>query len=293
MNLNDVRQRVRTLDSVPVVPSILRPLVAQLNQPPEQVQIGALADLVACESSLTAKCLHLANSPLFGTSRPITSIRAAVVTLGIQRLQTVLLSACMVGLFHTKNGDIDTSAFWEHSFACALVSQQFARRIRHEDLDKAYLGGLLHDLGLIMSLVLFPNELREVFGLCRDQALPLEEAEHRVFGFTHCETGALLAEEWQLPKEVGEVMRFHHADDFKAHGDLVPIVHLCDQLCELGGLGHGFPRMIEVEFDEDQAWEALMPHYPQLRRLDLARFTFELETYFAEAKRMVASLFQN
>jgi HD-like signal output (HDOD) protein len=293
MNLDQVRQRIRTLDSVPVVPSILRPLLTLMNRPPEQVQLADLAGLVACESSLTAKCLHLANSPLFGISRPITTIRAAVVALGVQRLQALLLSACMVGLFRTQNGDVDTSVFWEHSFACALVSQQFARRIRHEDPEKAYLSGLLHDLGLIMSLVLFPSELHAVFALCRERSLPLEQAEQAIFGFTHCDTGGVLAEEWELPADAGEVIRFHHAGDFLAHCDLVAIVHLCDQLCQLGGLGHGFPRMIEVELAEDKAWEALMEQHPHLRQLDLARFTFELETYFAEAKRMVANLFQN
>jgi HD-like signal output (HDOD) protein len=292
MDLDHVRRQIRTLDSIPAVPSILRPLLAQLNRPPEQVQIGTLADLVACESSLTAKCLHLANSPLFGHARPITTIRAAVVALGIQRLQAMLLSACMVGLFRTRDGEVDTSVFWEHSFACALVSQQFARRIRHRDPEKAYLSGLLHDLGLIMSLVLFPAELQAVFALCKEESLPLAEAERAIFGFTHCDTGGVLAEEWNLPTDVGEVMRFHHACDFAAHCDLAAIVHLCDQLCQLGGLGHGLPLMLGVDLAGDQAWEAVMNHHPLLRQLDLARFTFELETYFVEAKRMVASLFR-
>ena len=273
MNLAEVRRRIRTLDSVPIVPSILRPLLAQLKRPPEQVQINALADLVACESSLTAKCLHLANSPLIGLARPMANIRAAVVSLGVQRVQNIVLSACIAGLFRTKSGDIDTSAFWEHSFACALVSQQFARKIRHCDPEKVYLAGLLHDLGLIMSLVLFPKELQTALLLSREQSMPLQEAERATFGFTHSDTGGVLAEEWQLPPDVGEVMRFHHGDDFPAHCDLVAVVHLCDQLCLLGGFGYGFPMMMGIELDEDKAWEALMDHHPQLRQLDLARFT--------------------
>jgi len=70
------------------------------------------------------------------------------------------------------------------------------------------------------------------------------------------------------------------------------MVHLCDRLCLLGGLGYGYSLMEEVDLAQDPAWEALLQHHPGLRQLDLARFTFELESYFAEVKRVVAVLFR-
>jgi len=292
MTLDNIRQRIRNLDSVPMVPAILRPLLNQLSRPPEEVQIESLVELVSCENSLTAKCLHMANSPLFARSKAVTSIRGAVLALGIQRLRAILLSACIVDVFRTSSGEVDATTLWEHSFACALVSQQFARRIRHRDPEKAYLSGLLHDLGLIFSLVLYPEEVRKALQLSREKSLSLEEAEHKTYGFTHCETGAAIAEEWHLPAETAEVIRYHHAADFAEHSDLVAIVHLCDRLCQLGGLGHGYSLMCEVDLLEDPAWAAVLNCHPDLRKLDLARFTFELETYFGEVKKMVAVLFR-
>jgi HD-like signal output (HDOD) protein len=292
VNLDEVRQRIRNLDSVPIVPAILRPLLNQLNRPPEDVKIGSLVEMVACENSLAAKCLQMANSPLFGRAKPVNTIRGAVIALGIQRLHAILLSACMIDVFRTAADGIDVTVFWEHSFACALVSQQFARKINHPEPEKAHLTGLLHDLGLILSLVVFPQQFQAALALSREKNIPLHLAEKEIYGFTHCETGAVAAQEWRLPKEAAEVIHFHHTDDFKDHDDLVAIVHLSDQLCELGGLGHGHPLMVEVDMLQDPAWEVLLSRHAALRQLDLARFTFELETYFAEVKKMVAVLFR-
>jgi putative nucleotidyltransferase with HDIG domain len=292
LNLDTIRQQIQKLESVPMVPAILRPLMTQLNRPPEHVQIEVLVELVGCENSLTAKCLQMANSAMFGRSKPVTTIRGAVIALGVQRLRAILLSACIVDMFRTTAGDIDATVLWEHSFACALVCQQFARKIRYPDPEKAYLAGLLHDIGLILGTVVYPNELQNAFALSKSKSLPLQEAEQATFGLTHCETGAVVAEEWHLPPEVAEVIRFHHSKEFADHPDVVAIVHLCDTLCQLGGLGFGFPLMVQVDFLEDPAWQAVLKSRPELGKLDLARFTFELESYFAEVKKMVAVLFR-
>jgi putative nucleotidyltransferase with HDIG domain len=290
--LETIRQRIRELESIPMVPAILRPLLAQLNRPPEQVQLEVLVQLVGCENSLTAKCLQMANSAIFGRSTPVTSIRGAVIALGVQRLRAILLSACMVDMFRSRAGDMDATVLWEHCFACALVSQQFARKIHYHDPEKAYLSGLLHDIGLILELVIYPKELQNVFELSRSKALPIQEAEQATLGFNHCEIGAIVAEEWHLPAHVAEVIRFHHSKEFAEHQDVVAMVHLCDTLCQLGGLGFGFPLMVQVDFVDDPAWQVVLKSRPELGKLDLARFTFELETYFEEVKKTVALLFR-
>jgi putative nucleotidyltransferase with HDIG domain len=214
-----------------------------------------------------------------------------VLALGIQRLQAILLSACMVNVLRGSAG-VDATVLWEHSLACALVSQQFARRIRHSDPERVYLTALLHDIGLIMGLVVYPDAVRAAFAASRAQSMNLDSAERATFGLTHSEFGAIIAEEWRLPAEAAEVIRFHHAEDFTGYRDYVAIVHLCDRLCQLGGLGYGYALMEEVDFLQDPAWPALLQHHPDLRQLDLARFTFELESYFAEVKRVVAVLFR-
>jgi HD-like signal output (HDOD) protein len=68
-------------DSIPIIPAILQSLLAELNQPAEQVNMLRVADLVGRDESLAAQCLRMANSPLFGRGRPTASMRGAVRTL--------------------------------------------------------------------------------------------------------------------------------------------------------------------------------------------------------------------
>jgi hypothetical protein len=62
------------------------------------------------------------------------------------------------------------------------------------------------DFRLVHSSVLYPAEVRSVFEISCAKSIPLEAAEHASFGFTHCETGAIVAQEWRLPPEVTEVV---------------------------------------------------------------------------------------
>ena len=70
-------------NSIPIIPAILQSLLAELNQPPEQVNMLRVADLVGRDESLAAQCLRMANSPLFGRGTPTVSMRGAVRTFGI------------------------------------------------------------------------------------------------------------------------------------------------------------------------------------------------------------------
>ena len=102
--------------------------------------------------------------------------------------------SCGVLNLTPKDGGIDPVAFWEHSLGCALVCRHFARKISYPDPGKAYLAGLLHDLGIIVNLWTCRKNSAAAFELARTEGIPLHEAEQSVLGFTHCESGRLLAE---------------------------------------------------------------------------------------------------
>ena len=86
---------------------------------------------------------------------------------------------------------MDPIVFWEHSLGCALVCRQFARKINFVDPGKAYLAGLLHDIGIIAHLWVLPHEFPAALELAQSQHIPLHEAELSILGVTHCETGKM------------------------------------------------------------------------------------------------------
>ena len=181
---------------------MLAPLLRYLEQPVEDLDIQKVTDMIAQDKALAAQCLRMANSPLFGRFQKVDSLRTAVLGLGFQRVSDIAMSCGVLNLTPKDSGGIDPVVFWEHSLGCALVCRHFARTISYADPRKAYLAGLLHDLGIIVNLWSFPGEFRGVVERARSERIPLHEAEQSVLGFTHCDSGGLLAENRQLAPDL-------------------------------------------------------------------------------------------
>src|SRR5262249_37268116 len=121
---------------------------------------------------------------------------------------------------------------------------------------------------------------------------PMCEVEQKVLGFTHCESGRVLADTWNLPEDVANSIEFHHsADEAPDSVELVCTVHLADLLCRLRGLGYGYYEAREFDLASEAAWRLLVERHPQVSELDLARFTFELDEHAVHVQEMVDSIF--
>lgn len=287
-----ISRKVAEIDNIPTVPALLVPLLKRLGEPAENVDVNEIVNLISYDKSLTAQCLHMANSPLLGMRRRIETVQAAVMTLGMSRVREVATACCLLRALPRRPGALEPVSLWKHSLACAHVSREFARRVGFGDPEQAYLGGLLHDLGLIIELTSFPKEFDQVSRTAFEQRRPLHEIEPSVFGMDHCAIGELLAERWQLPLEMKEVIRcHHHTDKASAARTLVSIVSLSDLLCRMRGLGYGFDELRQVNLATEPAWECISQDLPKVKTFDLERFTLELDAYIEEIERLVTALF--
>jgi HD-like signal output (HDOD) protein len=287
-----LQKRLSGFDEMPTIPVVLAPLLRYLEQPLDQLETQQVVDLISQDKSLAAQCLHMANSPIFGR-QTVDNIRSAVVALGMHRMRDIAMSCSVLTLLPKAKSDIDPVVFWEHSLGCALVCRQFARKIEFPDPGKAYLGGLLHDIGIVAHLWILPREYRATLCLAQEEHIALHEAEQRSLGFTHCDTGRIVAERWHLTPELVAVIGGHHDPPQAAtNRDLVALVALSDLLCRMWGLGYGYIEERQVDFIEEPAFSLLLQECPSLRAFDWERFTFELEAYMEEVHRLVGVLYR-
>jgi HD-like signal output (HDOD) protein len=285
--------RVAGLNQIPTIPAVLTPLLRYLEQPVEQLDVQKVTDMIAQDKSLAAQCLQMANSPLFGRWQKIDSLRGAIVGLGFQRVSDIAMSCGILNLTPKDGSGIDPVVFWEHSLGCALVCRHFARAISFPDPGKAYLAGLLHDLGIIVNLWTLPKEFHAAFQLARTDGIPLHEAEQSVLGFTHCESGRLLADRWELAPDLREVVSHHHSlEESHDHAGLVALVSLSDLLCRMSGLSHGFIEERQVNLLDQPGFAILVKQCPALKEFDWARLTFELDSYMDEVHSLVHAIYR-
>jgi len=287
-----IRDRVDRIKATPSIPAVFLPLLKLLNAPPDQVKLEEVVKLVSYDNTIAGQCLRVASSPLFGLSRSPESIKGAVLTLGLRRVQTILLTCCLGQAFPAKNWVLDPIVFWRHSLGCAMVCRKFSEKLAASDHDKAYMAGLLHDVGFLVNCLAFSEEFATAIKHALQEQIPFDEAERATMGFTHCETGRALAEKWHLSDDIVQVIAYHHAPELsEAAQPLVALVHLSDLLCRVRGLGYGYYERHKVDLVHDPAWAVLQNQHRDLEGVDLARLTFELDDAVGEVFGLVETIF--
>jgi HD-like signal output (HDOD) protein len=174
-----------------------------------------------------------------------------------------------------------------------MVSRKMAQLVRYPDPEKAYLAGLLHDMGILVNTMTCAEESRA----CLDSAIrlqaPIDRCEQQQLGFTHCDSGSVLAQQWHFSPDVISAIEFHHKVHAatNAHA-LVSLIHLSDLLCRLRNLGYGYYEAMAVDLATDAAWAMLLKEYPTLRNMDVVRLTLDIDAAMEEITAVVDAVFK-
>jgi putative nucleotidyltransferase with HDIG domain len=190
------------LTDLPSMPSLLMEAVQQING---KQNLTALVDKIAQDPSMTVRILRIANSPFYGMSREIGSLREAVVLLGLTRIRDMLLSICFSNMLPARHKDFDYNLFWHHSLAVAECARQLAG-LSGNNPDFAYTAGLLHDIGDLVIVMLFPNEFSQLIKVSTTYGIAEEQ---KLLGFDHTTMGAKATEYWNLPQEIQQAIEQH------------------------------------------------------------------------------------
>ena len=201
------------VDELPEIPQIAIQVMNVVNDPDSNVM--DLSNIVSKDQGLTAKLLRLCNSAFYGVSRKITTVTDAVSILGFNTVKSIVL---MATTYNTVNKSLSgyglkQGELWEHSLYSAHTARYIADLVKYNDMEEAFIAGLLHDIG---KIVLNQHALPEVFratNLSKAQETPLYKAEQDIIGFDHAMTGAALAERWNFPVILVESIKSHHEVD--------------------------------------------------------------------------------
>lgn len=232
---------LRRVGDIPPLPAIAARVLEIVNDP--DMDVADLVSIIEKDQGLTAKILRVSNSALYGLARRISTVKDAVVTLGLNNIRNQVLALSAYSLMQgaASGYALAAGSLWDHSLCTGLCAERLAGILDHKSVsDEVFIGGLLHDIGKsVLSYYVaarFGNILERVDKLNQTFA----EAERAELGFDHAEVGARLALRWNLPGALVEMIGDHHRPDIQSvNATRVCIVHVADAIASMLGVGAG------------------------------------------------------
>ena len=178
----------------------------------------------------------MANSSFYRGMQEVTTVRNAIVRLGLAEVANLVTMLTQKKSFSTEDPFISNymDELWIHSVACALGAKWIAKECRlPSKMNEAFFAGLLHDIGKAF-LLLAIADLKKAGQISQD--LPhtfIEEALDSL----HSALGAQLLKMWNLPEVYCMVARQHHDEDMHEKDIILLMVSLANKVLAKAGIG--------------------------------------------------------
>ena len=195
--------------SVPPQPQIMVDLQMEQYMPDPDLEV--IARLISQDPGLSGALMKIVNSPYYGLTQKIASIRRAVTLLGSRTVINLINAQSIKGEM-TDDTIVTLNRFWDTAQDVAMTSLTLAKRTGTLAADEAYALGLFHDCGIPLMLKRFP-EYMHVLEQGYANAGPgsrVVDTENRHFNTNHAVVGYYTAKSWRLPAHLTEAIANHH-----------------------------------------------------------------------------------
>jgi len=154
---------------------------------------------------------------------------------------------------------------WQHSvrtgYMAALIAMD--QHVSRSLVWQAFIGGLLHDIGMLIFLTQQPQVFSAVVDLAQCQGQELAIMEQNFLGTTHAECGARFLSRWGVSTEVLTIVAFHDQPFQVPHSAVCPLttVYIANML-EGGGIAQDGDGLVGFEGEAYLRRLGLWDHLP-------------------------------
>lgn len=233
--VDPVTAAVKKVSTIATLPEVTSQIIATVEDPKSTAT--QLHRIVSHDPALVTRILKVVNSAFYSLPGQIGSIERAIVLLGLQGVKNIAVAASLGQLFRgVKLCDNFTAKdLWKHCIAVGVGARELARHLKLAIVDEAFLAGMIHDIGILVSLQTAPEALRKVCEAAKKQpsdGFDFCAMEREMIGYDHQMLGAKLAEMWKFPHSCQLVARHHHDPQSLPEGEhqLVWLVYASDIL---------------------------------------------------------------
>ncbi len=195
------------LRDVPIMNTEAYNLIYYMTRP--EATFAKLEEMIRDNSGLCSQIFRIANSSYFHRVTRAETLSQAMVTLGftnLRQLFTYNFYTSVGGLFKSQAHSIN------HGRKCALLAEFICKGAEAppEECTRVRLAGLMHDVGKMALAFFFPHQYEKVTEMVEREGKPYYFCELMVFGTEHQAVGSLLANRWNFPTYLSNIIGDHH-----------------------------------------------------------------------------------
>jgi len=243
-------EELKNIKTLPAIPKVVLEVNEMLQT--HTGDIARLTEIIGKDQGLTTKILAIANSPLYGLPRRVSSLEFGIMLLGIGEIANIVTALSLASVIKSHDiDDFDFMEFWVHSMMVGTAAKDIAKRLGFPEIaGDAFVAGMLHDVGIQLTARYLPKQFKKIVELIKNEDRTHIDAEFEVLGVTHEDIGHFLISKWNLPNNLAEVLGYHHYPSrLEKKNMALDIVHLADSMTRIFDVG-SFVWDTGVELDE-------------------------------------------
>jgi diguanylate cyclase (GGDEF)-like protein len=236
MTTEDIYLKLKSISNLPS-PSMVALEVMRLCYS-KSSSLQDITKVVETDPSLSAEFLKFANSALFASVVPVSSVQRAAVKIGMKGMVNLALSFSLIAEKHDSTCEgFSYNKYWSKSLAQAVTARAIGGKQKQFDPDELFTCALLSHIGELAFATAFPQEYSKILSQ-ELTGFNLLEAESNAFGLNHHELTAEMFQDWGLPKKYCLAAKFHeHQLPDHIHDNdvvkLVELMHLALQIADI------------------------------------------------------------
>lgn len=220
-----VEMILEQVDALPTLPSVAARMLRVGAS--ADVDVDEIARLIESDPAMSARILGLCRKSDKGLGDRVTTIKKAVVMLGIEAVRSAVLSVAVCDMLGIPGGAerlaLDRAVaegddgqgegfgrlgYWKHcvGVACAAEIIATANKSLKVPAEEAFLAGLLHGVGRLVLQAVLPRAYDRVTRLAARRGVPMASLERAIIGLDHHTAGRRIAARWELPDSIQEVV---------------------------------------------------------------------------------------
>lgn len=235
VSLIDVINRCIESDSVSLPVFNTAAARVQQEMARKEPSLQVLERVITSDQALSTQVLKIANSPFYRGLAEVGTVRSAVMRLGMKEIEQIVLLATSRQHFASKDRTISLlmKKLWQHAVGCAYGTVWLAKRHTYGvEQSQAFFGGLFHDVGKLLILVIIEHVKRKNTALKLTDGLLLE-----AMAKLHAREGNKLLTQWNMPDYFCVVARDHHTVEIDDKNTLLLLVRMANLVCHKLGIG--------------------------------------------------------